>query len=174
MSSPDRRSGWLVGIVAGVVLGAGAMYGILVWQGRPQGTAPTREQMVHSMGHDVMPFALDRTTHVFEMTDSGGIQDVISKDAADTTQIGLIRQHLSHEAMRFAAGDFSDPMALHGSDMPGVRELSGGGGRIRVTYEDLADGGRLVFATTDLALITAVHRWFGAQLSDHGADATYR
>jgi hypothetical protein len=39
---------------------------------------------------------------------------------------------------------------------------------------ELPHGAQITFITSDLKLITALHRWFGAQLSDHGADATYR
>jgi len=121
-----------------------------------------------------MPFALERTTHVFEMTTSGGIQDVVTKDPADSGQVRLIRMHLMHEAALFRGGNFSDPASLHGADMPGLKELSAAGDRLRVEYAALPGGARISFTTTDPVLVTAVHRWFGAQLSDHGADATYR
>lgn len=133
-----------------------------------------RVAMVHDMGGMVMPFALDSTTHVFEMTDSGGVQDVVAKNAADSAQVELIRRHLTREAGMFQSGDFSDPTSLHGKDMPGVSELSAGAGRMRITYSPLPAGGRITYVTDDPRLITAVHRWFGAQLSDHGPDATYR
>ena len=29
----------------------------------------------------------------------------------------------------------------------------------------------ITFETKELGIITAIHRWFGAQLSEHGADA---
>ena len=138
-------------------------------------SAPEEKQaMVHEMGQQVMPFDLKKTQHIFEMTESGGIQQVISRDPKDTEQIALIRQHLQHEAMRFMEGDFSDPTSLHGSDMPGVKELSENTAQVKVMYSDLTNGGQITFTTGDLRLITAIHRWFGAQLSDHGADATYR
>lgn len=136
--------------------------------------APGRQAEVHHMGGGVMPFSLDRTTHVFEMTVTGGVQDVVVKSPADSAQIPLIRRHLSHEAERFRAGDFSDPRSLHGAGMPGVAELSAAGGALQVEYRDLPDGGRIVYSASDPEVITAIHRWFGAQLSDHGADATYR
>lgn len=136
--------------------------------------ASDREQMVHEMGKNVMPFALEKTRHIFEMTERGGIQDVVVKDAADTAQIRLIRQHLMHEAGMFGEGNFSDPMSLHGAQMPGVEQLSAAAGRVRVRYDTLPDGARITFSADDPVLVTAVHRWFGAQLSDHGADATYR
>jgi hypothetical protein len=61
------------------------------------------------MGHHVMPFDLNRTKHVFQMTETGGILRVIAKDPKDTKQIVLARQHLQHEAGRFQNGDFSGP-----------------------------------------------------------------
>lgn len=130
--------------------------------------------MVHDMGSQVMPFDLGETTHIFEMTESGSIQQVIADDPSDDAQIALIQQHIQHEAMRFSSGDFSDPSSLHGGDMPGIKELAAGAAQIKVTYTALPDGAQITFTTQDLRLITAVHRWFGAQLSDHGSDATYR
>jgi len=137
-------------------------------------TQGNRQSMVHDMGTSVMPFDLTRTQHIFEMTVSGGIQDVVARDATDVSQISLIRMHLQHEAELFKAGNYSDPTMLHGADMPGIKDLEAGAAGVRVSYQPLADGARIIFHTDDLTLLTAIHRWFGAQLSDHGADATYR
>lgn len=150
---------------------------IVAWIGCAGSSRESHQQHqehIHAMGAQVMPFDLARTTHVFEMTENGGIQQVLAKDPADAEQIRLIRQHLEHEAERFQAGDFSDPAALHGADMPGIRELSAGAADLSVKYAPLPGGAEIVFSSPDIRLITAVHRWFGAQLSDHGADATTR
>ena len=152
----------------------GAAVGLLFLSGCLTPSQSSHQTKVHHMGSQVMPFDLSKTQHIFQMTESGGIQQVIVRDSNDAEQVALIRQHLQHEAMRFSAGDFSDPTALHGADMPGVRELSAGSAQIKVEYSGLPNGAQLVFSTQDLHLITAIHRWFGAQLSDHGADATYR
>ena len=133
-----------------------------------------RQTMVHEMGHQVMPFELSKTQHIFEMTDNGGVQQVIVKNPGDKEQITLIQEHLQHLAMGFSAGDFSAPVSLHGADMPGLKELAAGAARIKIEYTALSNGGQITFATDDRHLVTAIHRWFGAQLSDHGADATYR
>jgi hypothetical protein len=53
----------------------------------------------------------------------------------------LFQRHLREEAARFQ----------HGSDLP--------------------DGAKITFTTRDPHLLTAIHRWLGAQLSEHGADA---
>jgi hypothetical protein len=62
--------------------------------------------MIHEMGSQVMPFDLTKTKHVFEMTETGGIQKVIVRDEKDVDQLAPIRQHLMHESMRFSEGDF--------------------------------------------------------------------
>lgn len=133
--------------------------------------AQTAQEHVHSMSHMVMPFDVSRTVHIFAMTDSGGVQRVVVKDKSDTTQIEQIRAHLRQEAGRFQRGDYSDPAKLHGADMPGLKELQRDAGHIKVTYTELPDGAAIEFRTTDLQLLTAIHRWFGAQLSEHGPDA---
>jgi len=132
------------------------------------------QKMIHDMAHKVMPFDISKTTHIFEMTETGGIQQVIAKDSNDTEQIRLIREHLQHEAVRFRNGDFSDPASLHGSSMPGIKELAAGASKMTIEYSPIPNGGQITFTTHDIHLLTAVHRWFGAQLSEHGADATYR
>jgi hypothetical protein len=133
--------------------------------------AQTRQEQVHQMGHSVMPFELSKTVHIFKMTESGGVQRVIAKDPAATDQIALIQMHLQHEAEMFQHGNYSDPASLHGSDMPGLKDLKAGASLIKVSYATLPSGAEITFETTDLHMLTALHRWFGAQLSEHGADA---
>jgi len=138
------------------------------------GFSESRQEHIHHMGHTVMPFALNKTTHIFKMTETGGILSVIVKDPADAQQITLIRQHLQDEAERFQKGDYSDPATLHGEDMPGLKELSAGAARVTVTYASTPPGAEITFTTKDPHLLTAIHQWFGAQLSEHGADAAFR
>ena len=54
--------------------------------------------------------------------------------------------------------------------MPGLKELQAGAARVKVIYAALPDGAEIRFETTDPALLGDT-RWFGAQLSEHGADA---
>jgi hypothetical protein len=134
--------------------------------------AQTKQEHVHHMGGNVMPFDLAKTTHVFRMTDTGGVQRVIVKAASETDQVAMIQQHLKHEAEAFQRGEYSDPATLHGAGMPGLKELQTGAKQIKISYSALPNGAEINFKTTDRHLLTAVHRWFGAQLSEHGADAT--
>lgn len=135
-------------------------------------TSPTaRQAEVAARGAVVMPFDLERTVHVFEETEDGGLQQVLVKDTADREQIALIRSHLREEAARFARGDFSDPARIHGEAMPGLRDLADGAARIEVRYAELPEGAQIRYTTTDSSLVRAVHQWFAAQRSDHGRHA---
>jgi hypothetical protein len=133
--------------------------------------AETQQQHVHDMSHGVMPFDVAKTVHIFKMTETGGVERVVVKDKSATDQVLLIQQHLSKEAGRFQQGDYSDPALLHGANMPGLKELQLGAKGVKVSYSELADGAEIAFKTTDPHLLTAIHRWFGAQLSEHGSDA---
>jgi len=122
------------------------------------------------LGASVMPFDLGRSTHVFTPMADGGSQDVVSKDG-DPAQVVLIRGHLRREAQAFAHGDYADPAAIHGRAMPGLAELRTGAAEVRVLFEELPDGARLRFTTRNRGLVVALHRWFAAQVADHGTDA---
>jgi hypothetical protein len=129
-----------------------------------------RQADVAAAGAEVMPFDLETSTHVFEKTDVGGVQEVAS-DTEDPEQIALIRAHLAEEAVRFSSGDFHDPAMIHGDDMPGLHALVMGHELIDVTYGDIESGGRIVYSTEDPSLVEAIHQWFEAQVRDHGEHA---
>jgi hypothetical protein len=131
-----------------------------------------RQSGVAKRGADVMPFSLKATTHVFTKTAEGGIQRVVAKSAADTQQIKLVRAHLRDIQAQFLKGDFSGPTHIHGTEMPGLAELKAAKpGQIAIDYKDTDAGAELSYRTTDAKLVRALHHWFDAQLSDHGADA---
>ena len=159
MSASGRNFSVTSLIIVGMVLGVTAAL------------AASSQERIHEMSHHVMPFDMAKTIHIFRMTETGGVEKVLVRDAGDTDQIALIRQHLKHEAVMFQHGNYSDPAKLHGADMPGLEELQADPGRIKVTYAELPEGAQITFETGDLGLLTAIHRWFGAQLSEHGADA---
>jgi hypothetical protein len=131
--------------------------------------SPERRAEVARRGAEVMPFDLAKTHHVFEDTDSGGVQTVTANDLTDTLQVRLIREHLTLEASRFVKGEFDDPMAIHGMSMPGLAELKAGASRFSVAYSELPGGAVLRYKASDPSLIAALHRWFDAQRMDHGS-----
>ena len=149
-------------IVVGVVNIAGALL---------RGTdEPDRQTEIAARGSQVMPFDLERSTHRFDKTADGGVQTVVSDDG-DPKQIALIRTHLRKEAQLFRRGVFADPVTIHGPEMPGVAELRAGASRIDITYRDTSTGAELRYRTDEPELVDALHRWFDAQVSDHGAHA---
>lgn len=133
----------------------------------------SRQKQVAQNGAAVMPFDLERTTHRFVPTDDGLLEEVSSDVRGDAEQIGLIREHLKHEVQRFRQGDFGDPARIHGTAMPGLKELSAGAGRIDISYADEPDGAALRFRTTEPELVDALHEWGAAQISDHGEHADH-
>jgi hypothetical protein len=134
--------------------------------------AHSRQAEVAARGAQVMPFDLDQTAHVFQQLPDGGLQTVTAKDVANTQQIAFIQTHLQEEAVKFRRGDFGDPATIHGQDMPGLADLKAGAAKIDVRYTALPNGAQIRYATTDPTLIMALHHWFTAQISDHGAHAT--
>ncbi len=131
----------------------------------------TAQEHIHAMGQTVMLFDLNKATHFFRMTDSGGVESIVVKDVPDLDHVELTRQHLRHEAEAFQRGDYADPLSLHSATMPGVSELGSHHAEITVSYSELPLGAALTCRTHDRHLVTAIHRWFGVQLSEHGADA---
>ncbi len=148
-----------------------ALAGIAGCGGSGSSATADRQAEVESRGSTVMPFDQERTTHVFRATPTGGVQQVVAKQADDTQQIRLIRAHLRKEARRFSAGNFADPMAIHGMKMPGIATLRRGFDRIDVRYSAMRSGARITYRAVDPALVAALHDWFEAQLMDHGTNA---
>jgi drug/metabolite transporter (DMT)-like permease len=136
--------------------------------------ATDRQDEVAARGEPVMGFDLDRTTHGFDPTPTGGVETVRADDVDDTDQVERIRAHLAHEAERFGRGDFDDPAAIHGHDMPGLATLQAAGDALRVSYSAVPGGARLTYSSTDPDVVAAIHDWFAAQLADHGEHADAR
>jgi hypothetical protein len=131
-----------------------------------------RQAEVARLGPVVMPFSLKATTHIFTKTGDGGVQRVVAKSAADTKQVQLVRKHLHDIQNQFLEGNFSGPEHIHGKDMPGLAVLKAAKpGQVSIAYKDVKGGAELSYRTADAQLVTALHAWFDAQLSDHGADA---
>lgn len=166
-----RTTTYVVGALAIGVIGVGvvniaaAMLGDRTHQGEHDSQAAIADR-----GRRVMPFDLERSTHRFVNTLDGGIQTVVSDDG-DRKQIALIRAHLGKELQRFRQGVFDDPVTIHGPEMAGVAEIRAGAAHIDIAYTELITGARLRYRTDDAQLVDALHRWFDAQVSDHGEHA---
>jgi hypothetical protein len=160
-----RRPRWWLAAAIGVLALAGTL-GV----GYALGSHHTADDDAAAMvdrATSVMPFDVNATTHTFTKTDTGGVEQVVAKDAGDQANVALVRQHLQDEADRLAKGDFSDPATIHGADMPGLQELQAGAQRLRIDYEQIPAGARITYSSTDRGLVAALHSWFDAQNSDH-------
>lgn len=170
-SPPARKAPlWRTPVAIGAVALAAGIALVLLLTGGESGK-PDRQAAVAERGAKVMPFDLDRTSHVFTPAASGGVQEVVADDPADTGQIRLIREHVQEEADRFARGDFDDPSAVHGDDMPGLATLRAEYSKMTAGYTELPDGAKITYVSRDPGVIKALHDWFEAQLSDHGDHA---
>jgi hypothetical protein len=163
-SKKARKTFLFVALVLGV--------GLIVLYKTAMLPAQNRQAEVAGRGAKVMPFDLEQTTHVFQLLEDGGLQKVVVKDQSNKKQIALIQAHLKEESERFRKGDFSDPGKIHGEDMPGLAELKAGAEQIDVRYAPLPDGAEIRYTTKDPKTAMVLHRWFDAQLSDHGHHAS--
>ena len=172
----SSRTGWLYAGLAAAVFAAGALAFFIgrmtADDASPSGLA-ARQADAATRGSTVMPFDLEQTSHTFQKRSDGGLQTVTADDPNNAEQVALIRGHVSAEAQRFAAGDFSDPAGIHGAAMPGLAELSASAGAITIEYSDVPAGAAIRYATGDVALVSALHLWFDAQVSDHGQHASH-
>ncbi|WP_196468397.1 hypothetical protein [Planomonospora sp. ID91781] len=170
MKLKNRRTQTLITVLALIVVATTAY--ILIDRGEQQAQA-ARQAEIAARSRQVMPFDLERTTHRFAKSADGGVQTVTSDDPADAEQVALIREHLTEEAAGFSKGDYGDPASIHGGDMPGLRELEQGHDRIAIDYAELPAGAQITYTTTETSLITALHAWFDAQVTDHGQHAEH-
>jgi hypothetical protein len=133
---------------------------------------PSRQDAVRERSADVMPFAMNATTHIFTKTPDGGVQRVVVKSPGDTRQTALIRRHLRDIADRFARADFGAPTDVHGAEMPGLAALKAAiPGELHVRYRDLQSGAEIQYSSRNPKVVSALHEWFDAQVADHGTDA---
>ena len=160
-----RLSASMIGAATAVVLGA------VVLPAPAFADLAARQAVVAQRGTEVMPFSLAATTHIFTKTADGGVQQVVTKHH-DPKQVALIREHMAMIARQFSTGDFGAPQKIHGNEMPGLSALRGAApGKLKIDYRDVPNGGEIVYRADEPRLVTALHEWFDAQVSDHGDDA---
>ena len=123
---------------------------------------------MNDRGAKVMGFDQQLTVHHFHLYDDGGAIDIAVKDAANAADRDAIRSHLPHIATMFAAGNFEAPMLIHDSArVPGVALLAARRDRIRYTYTETPNGGRVEIATTDPSARAALHQFLRYQIAEH-------
>ena len=137
--------------------------------GSPAAKCPMQDEhsKMNERGEKGMGFSQSATTHHFLLKPNGGVIQVEVNDAGDATNRDNIRMHLKHIAQAFSNGDFEIPMFVHDTVPPGVPEMKRLREKIRYSFEETANGARVVIATTDKDTLAAVHQFLRFQIEEH-------
>jgi hypothetical protein len=122
---------------------------------------------VNRRGDHEMGFSHQKTTHHFRLAKDGGAIEVTANDPNDTESRDQIRQHLSHIAMMFSAGNFNAPMLIHDQTPPGVPAMKRLKSQIKYEFESIESGGRVKINSSNREAIDAVHEFLRFQITDH-------
>lgn len=132
-----------------------------------QSQASTSHMSMDQRGEKGMGFSQTATTHHFFLNPDGGTIQVEVNDSNDASNRGMIRTHLAHIALAFAGGDFDIPMFVHDTTPPGVPEMKRLRDKIKYTYIETPDGGRVVISTSDPDALAAIHQFLRFQIQEH-------
>ncbi len=130
-----------------------------------RGTAPSKD--MNERGKEGMGFSQTATTHHFLIKPDSGVIQVEVNDPADTSNRTHIREHLAYIAEAFANGDFEIPMFVHDTVPPGVPEMKRLREKIRYSFEETSNGGRVIIATNDKESLDAIHKFLRFQIQEH-------
>ncbi|MGA2428762.1 MAG: hypothetical protein ABSH13_09685 [Candidatus Acidiferrum sp.] len=126
-----------------------------------------KDQSLESRGEHAMGFSQTETTHHFLLRPDGGVIQVEANRSDDSANKDMIRVHLRHIATAFQAGDFDIPMFVHDTVPPGVPDMKKLQSKISYSYEETAQGGRVVIVTKDADAKEAVHKFLRFQIEEH-------
>jgi len=118
-------------------------------------------------GERAMGFSQTATVHHFLLRPDGGVIQVEVKDSSDASNRDLVRQHLSHVARAFAAGDFDTPALVHARVPPGADAMRRLKSEIAFAYEETDSGARVLISTKNAEALAAVHAFLRFQIEDH-------
>ena len=130
-------------------------------------TCPLAQGVSSSHAAMAMGFDQAKTTHHFSLFADGGAIDVSVKDVRDRKNLDAIRAHLPHIVEMFKQGDFSVPMLVHQTKVPGAEELKRSAAQISYRYTETPAGGRVDIVSTDSDALKAVHAFLKFQITDH-------
>lgn len=141
---------------------------------KPEATAttsghehPERHAEMDRRGDQAMGFSQSKTTHHFLLKRDGGSIEVEANETTDQASSDRIRQHLSHIAQMFAAGDFNVPMFIHAQNPPGVPAMKRLRAEIKYEFEKTERGGRVNIRTSNAEALAAIHDFLRFQIDEH-------
>lgn len=118
-------------------------------------------------GEKGMGFSQQTTTHHFRLLADGGAIEIETNDPKDSGTRDQIRQHLSHIATMFSAGNFDIPMFIHDQTPPGVPTMTELRDQIHYDFETMDSGGRVRIRTGNARAVEAVHEFLRFQITEH-------
>jgi len=140
---------------------------ILLLMGAALAFSQDHQHMVNQRGDRAMGFSHDKTTHHFELNYEGGAIDVRANDVKDTESRDQIRSHFRHIAEMFADGNFSTPMLVHNTNVPGTATMSKLKDQLHWTLAETPRGARLTVVADNKPALDAVHEFLRFQIRDH-------
>ena len=129
--------------------------------------AQDHQATVNGHGDHVMGFSHEKTTHHFELNYDGGAIDVRANDIKDTESRDQIRSHFRHIAKMFAAGNFSAPMLVHSTTVPGTATMTRLKDQLHWDLKQTPRGARIMITAGNKAALDAVHEFLRFQIVDH-------
>jgi hypothetical protein len=133
----------------------------------PPPQQPSHSSSLDERGAHVMGFDQQKTTHHFYLYPDGGAIEVSANDVNDETNLKAARAHLPHIAKMFGDGDFSAPVLVHETNVPGSADLAKLKDRLSYRYEETPRGGRVNILTRDADALAALHSFLRFQIADH-------
>jgi hypothetical protein len=118
-------------------------------------------------GDQAMGFSQQKTTHHFRLFKDGGAIEVETNDPKDAGSRDQIRQHLSHIAKMFSAGDFHAPMFIHDTTPPGVLTMTRLREQIHYEFQETDCGATVRITSTNPQAIDAIHAFLLFQIVSH-------
>lgn len=115
-----------------------------------------------SAGDARIGFTSGSVRETFLPTSDGGIEDAVALNP-NNAEVKKLRAQTRKRAAAFARGDFVDPTNPHGDLVPGLREMRRQWNKMHVRYEDLPNGARIRYSTSDPVMVEALHQWFVAR-----------
>jgi hypothetical protein len=142
-------------------------FGLLLAASLAYSQDPAHHDGVNRRGDHAMGFSHETTAHHFRLLKDGGAIEVETKDSDDTSGRDAIRQHLTHIAKLFTAGDFDVPMFIHDQVPPGVPVMKRLKKQIRYQFENTERGARVRISSENAEAVKAVHEFLKFQITDH-------
>ena len=146
-------------VLAGVVLA-----GVAACSGSGGGSA---QDVVQEAAH-AMHVDADLARYTLDLTADGGSVTVEIGDEFRLAQIQRAREFLREQQQRLGTGDVSGLRRMLGAQAPGLSVLAREHGALRLSYVDVAEGGRLLFHSDRPGVVAAVHQLLNSILVRFG------